>query len=180
MRRTLVAFTVLGALAVPTTLAAPPPAERELIATGPFAQAERGERMQLTSTLPPPDEAPWLRADFPHGPSGTAIEGRCTQYEGLLAVYQAEAGWDVQRMSRIMWRESRCTPGVVSSTGCCVSLLQLYVNLHLRDHRLAPRYHACGVYRWGDVDGPDDVVRHVCAAAALYDVVGSDAWAMTR
>lgn len=31
----------------------------------------------------------------------------CEQYEPLLAMYP---GWDVARMSRIMWRESRCEP----------------------------------------------------------------------
>jgi hypothetical protein len=154
------------------------PAEREFI--GPAvaaAQAERGERVQVTPTLPEP-VAP-VEPTITPGPSGTAVEGRCTQYEPLLAEF-AGVGWDVQRMSRIMWRESRCTPSVVSNTGCCVSLLQLYVGLHLRDHRLAPRYNECGVYGWGDLDGADDVRRHVCAAAALYSVVGIDAWAATK
>jgi hypothetical protein len=150
------------------------PAEREFIAPAVAAhEAERGDRYQATPTIPPPS----VPTIVP-GPQGTSVEGRCTQYEPLLIALSP--GWDAARMSKIMWRESRCTPGVVSNTGCCVSLLQLYVGLHLRDHRLAPRYNACGVYGWNDLDGPDDVERHICAAAALYSVVGINAWAATK
>lgn len=38
----------------------------------------------------------------------------CPQYEVLLQ--QHNPGWDINRMSRIMWRESRCRPDVRSST----------------------------------------------------------------
>lgn len=39
---------------------------------------------------------------------------RCPQYEMLLEAHNP--GWDVARMSRIMWRESRCQPEVRSRT----------------------------------------------------------------
>jgi membrane-bound lytic murein transglycosylase MltF len=39
---------------------------------------------------------------------------RCPQHEHLLHRYNP--GWDVARMSRIMWRESRCQPQVRSRT----------------------------------------------------------------
>jgi membrane-bound lytic murein transglycosylase MltF len=39
---------------------------------------------------------------------------RCLQHEHLLHRYNP--GWDVARMSRIMWRESRCQPTVRSRT----------------------------------------------------------------
>jgi membrane-bound lytic murein transglycosylase MltF len=39
---------------------------------------------------------------------------RCSQHEHLLHRYNP--GWDVARMSRIMWRESRCQPQVRSRT----------------------------------------------------------------
>jgi hypothetical protein len=56
----------------------------------------------------------------------------------------------------------------------------LNVGLHLRDHRLAGRYHACGVYSYADVnsDTPGDKLRQACAAKALFDVVGYSAWAL--
>jgi len=38
----------------------------------------------------------------------------CPQYEALLTVHNP--GWDVKRMSHIMWRESRCQPHVRSRT----------------------------------------------------------------
>jgi len=38
----------------------------------------------------------------------------CPQYERLLEVHNP--GWDVARMSRIMWRESRCQPNMRSKT----------------------------------------------------------------
>ena len=41
---------------------------------------------------------------------------RCPQYEATLVKYTPRSGWDVRRMSYFAWRESRCTPWVVSST----------------------------------------------------------------
>jgi hypothetical protein len=43
----------------------------------------------------------------------TTITGRCTQYEPLLAQLAPKGGWSVVRMSRLMWRESRCTPTAI-------------------------------------------------------------------
>lgn len=65
---------------------------------------------------------PWkLAVDRPTGtPSATTpspaptttvpapIAGRCTQYEALLQANAPTAGWDVQKMSKTMWRMSRC------------------------------------------------------------------------
>lgn len=45
-----------------------------------------------------------------------AALGRCTAYEPLLTTLAPKGGWDVNRMSRLMWRESRCTPTVRSKT----------------------------------------------------------------
>jgi hypothetical protein len=154
----------------PRTAEAAEPAPVEFI-NGPVVAYERAERLTPPTTTA---EIPELPMD---GPAFTAVEGRCTQYEPLLTKY-AGSGWDVNWISKIMWRESRCTTGVVSNTGCCVSLLQLYVNLHLRDHRLKPLYNACGVYAWQDLDGREDAERHICAASALYSVVGKQAWAL--
>ena len=50
------------------------------------------------------------------GEGGTTITGRCTQWEPLLTELAPVGGWDVERMSRYMWRESRCLAHVQSST----------------------------------------------------------------
>lgn len=46
------------------------------------------------------------------GTGSTAVYGRCTQYEHLLVA----AGLPVLTFSRLMWRESGCTPTVRSRT----------------------------------------------------------------
>lgn len=45
-----------------------------------------------------------------------AAGGRCPQYEALLFEHAPKGGWDVRRMSRYMWRESRCTAQIRSRT----------------------------------------------------------------
>lgn len=45
-----------------------------------------------------------------------AAAGRCKGYESLLTTYAPKRGWDVNRMSRLMFRESRCTPTARSTT----------------------------------------------------------------
>lgn len=42
--------------------------------------------------------------------------GRCTMYEQALRANAPAGGWNVARMSRYMWRESRCQPEVRSRT----------------------------------------------------------------
>lgn len=49
-------------------------------------------------------------------PTVDAAHGRCRQYESLLVQYAPRGGWSVSKMSGYMHRESRCTPGVVSTT----------------------------------------------------------------
>lgn len=45
-----------------------------------------------------------------------AHSGSCPQYEPRIARHAPVGGWDVNRMSYIAWRESRCLPWVRSST----------------------------------------------------------------
>jgi hypothetical protein len=54
------------------------------------------------------------------------MTSRCTQYEPLLAQYAPRGGWDVRRMSKIMWRESRCQAAVVNRRGGDTGLLQIH------------------------------------------------------
>lgn len=73
-------------------------------------------------------------------------------------------------------RESNCTNTPISRTGCCVGALQLH-QIIFRDHRMLDRLAACGA-TWANVRG-DDVgswQRQMCAAKALYDVMGMAPW----
>ena len=47
----------------------------------------------------------------------TTIAGRCTQYEPVLQANAPKAGWDVTRMSKLMWAVSRCNPSKRWPTG---------------------------------------------------------------
>ena len=91
------------------------------------AQAERTN---------PPDPQPEEPTD---SGSGSSANRRCVGYEGLLARYSP--GWDVVRMSRIMYRESRCNPGAHNSSGA-TGLLQI-----LRSHCgwLSSRVGSCNL-----------------------------------
>ena len=127
-------------------------------ADGGDAPAKRGEAVQVTSTQPPPP-------DDDDGGSSSSSNGRCVGYEGLLARYSP--GWNVQTMSRIMYRESRCNPGAYNRSGA-TGLLQV-----LQSHCgwLAPRIGGC------NLTNPSYNIR---AAAELYRNGGSAHWAMTR
>ena len=62
-------------------------------------------------TLPvPPEPIRW-------GANGSSIPGRCTQWEPLIADLAPPSGWDVERMSRYMARESVCCPQVRTDDG---------------------------------------------------------------
>lgn len=92
------------------------------------------------------------------GREGSAITGRCTQYEELLTQYAPLEGWDVARMSRYMWRESGCEPAVRSRTSD-TGLLQI------NDINHAHLTSALGepVDRWTLTDA----VQNIRAAAEL-------------
>jgi hypothetical protein len=130
--------------------------------------AERGTQVQMTETSPPPETAP------PGPPAGLSD---CDE----MNWYRANAGLPAA-FARIGWRESNCRNEDGVRTFCCYGYWQLNVGVHLRDHRIGPKYRACGVDSYTDVnsDTPDDKRRQACAAKALYDVVGMSAWSATR
>lgn len=129
------------------------------------ATADRGPSWQETETSPPPPETTTL-----------SFTNDCDE----MHWYRANAGLPA-RFDGIGWRESNCRNEDGVHTSCCYGWWQLNVGLHLRDHRLAGRYHDCGVYSYTDVnsDTPGDKRRQACAAKALYDVVGISAWSAT-
>lgn len=55
-----------------------------------------------------------------------AGSGRCAQYEQLLTTYAPRGGWNVAKMSRIMFRESRCAADAVNRKGRDTGLLQAH------------------------------------------------------
>lgn len=67
-----------------------------------------------------------LSAAVPAAEPATAWSGQCTRYEPLLRTYAPRGGWDINRMSYYMWRESRCLPWVVNVTGNDTGLLQFH------------------------------------------------------
>ena len=80
----------------------------------------------------------------------------CPEWEPLLHVHNP--GWDVPRMSRIMWRESRCQPAVQSKTSD-TGLLQI----NRINHRWLSGRLGVEINR----DTLTDPVLNVQAAAAL-------------
>lgn len=70
------------------------------------------------------------------GVTGTTVHGRCTQYEPMLQELAPPGGWDIAKMSRTMWRESRCEPWAWNASSADSGLLQVNkINLPwLRDH----------------------------------------------
>ena len=59
----------------------------------------------LSSRAPTSAPAPAAAA-----PAVAPVAGRCTQFEALLASNAPPGGWDVKKMSQLMWRNSRCDP----------------------------------------------------------------------
>lgn len=121
---------------------------------GPYAPAVRGEQVQLEPPPPPPPPA------VP-GWSTASSNGTCTGLIPLLQFYSP--GWDVNRMARIAYRESRCQPD--ASNSCCSGVLQM--------HRMHIPNAGCGVYSRGDYYDP---AKNICAAADLWEASGYGAW----
>jgi len=120
-----------------------------------LSQAVRGQQQQITKPVVAPNPPPGK------------IPGRCTEWEAGLAYFSP--GWDVVRMSKIMYRESRCRPDVTSNTGCCRGLLQIH-QIHIPN--LAP----CGVYSKQDLFTPG---KNICSAAIVYKRAGGmSPWAL--
>ena len=128
--------------------------------------AVRGEQVQISA---PPAPAP-----APFDPATLDDCGEARWYadeHGLPALFD-----------RIIWRESNCRQEIGVRTSCCVGWLQLNADLHVRDHRLREPYKACGVFGNSDIDGPEPIEKrqHMCAATALWRLLGTQPWTATR
>lgn len=139
-------------------------------ATGPYEPAVR------LNPPPPPTTV---------APVPTGLWGQPFAPPGLSACDNAEfyrVQWSLpERFRQITWREANCRNEDGVRTSCCHSRYQLWVALHMKDHRIAPRYAACGVSTFHDINSDTelDKQRAACAAKALFDVVGYSAWSAT-
>ena len=102
------AIFVAVALIIPGHLDLPPEIDVAAVAS------TTAERLDPPTTL---EAAPTLPG------SSASSGGRCIGWEALLA--RESPGWDVIRMSRIAYRESRCLPGARNSSSTATGLLQI-------------------------------------------------------
>jgi hypothetical protein len=104
---------------------------------------------------PPPPTVPLLW-------NTEAVNGHCVGFEWALSEFSP--GWDVYRMSGIMYRESRCEPS--ASNSCCSGLLQIH-------RSWIGQLGECRVYSRMDLYDP---MKNICAAAVVYREQGMSAW----
>jgi hypothetical protein len=142
-------------LVLPVHLDLPPEIDVAAVATAPAVR------------LDPPTTT---EADAPsdsHSPGSSASAGgRCVGWEPLLT--RESPGWSVERMSRIMYRESRCQPEVRNRSSSATGLLQI-----LASH--CP-WLARQMGTWCTRDRLNDPEWNVQAAAVLWREQGYGAW----
>lgn len=94
----------------------------------------------------------------------------CPQYEPLLVELAPAGGWDVAKMSRTMFRESRCQPGVRSRTRDS-GLLQI----NDQNHPYLRRVLGEQVDRWTLLD-PRQNIRAAAALCTFWRNAGSSCY----
>jgi hypothetical protein len=92
--------------------------------------------------------------------TSASSDGRCVGYENLLAAHSP--GWDITRMSRIMYRESRCQPDAANA--CCHGLLQMH------------EMHVGWINAVDTASDYYDPTANIRAAAELWTASGYGAW----
>lgn len=85
----------------------------------------------------------------------------CPGWEWLLQEQAPQAGWDIQRMSSIMYRESRCNHMAWNARGRASGLLQVTP--------ISYPYLRQALGEWVDRYTLQDAVQNIRASAALYD-----------
>lgn len=133
-------------------------------------QAVRGEQVEVTQ----------VEVGLPPVPSQAGLHGLPFAPDDLTGCsemmwYAYQFGLPA-RFEGVGFRESSCRNDV--NTYCCYGYWQLYVSLHLRDHRLAPMYAECNITSIEDIFGNEPIKkqRQACGAAAVYQVQGGSAW----
>jgi hypothetical protein len=115
---------------------------------------------------PPPTVEDVAPDSVPSPGSSASAGGRCVGWEPLLD--RLSPGWSTERMSRIMYRESRCQPTVRNRSSSATGLLQL-----LASH--CP-WLARQMGTWCTRDRLTDPTFNVAAAAVLWAEQGYSAW----
>jgi hypothetical protein len=81
----------------------------------------RGPSIQVTDTLPPPSAVVTAEMLVPSrsrwGRSNSSIDGRCSQFEPVIAFLAPPDGWSVPKMSGYSWREGSCCPQLLHPDG---------------------------------------------------------------
>jgi len=142
--------------------------------TGLLQPAERGE---VQIVFPPPPTVPPttlppepVRPDF----DSTAVDGVCVGAIPLLEWYSP--GWSSWQMAGIMYRESRCDPTALypnRSSSSATGLLQLLSRTHCP--WISTEFGVNCTTQW-----LQDPHNNLMAAAVLYEMQGTGAWAQTR
>lgn len=142
------------ALVLPFHLDLPPEIDATAVASAPAVRLDRQPATAETTSVD----------------SGSSVSagGRCTGWEPLLE--QHSPGWSVERMSRIMYRESRCQPEVRNSSSSATGLLQI-----LSSHC---RWIAAQMGTWCTRARLNDAEFNIAAAAVLWDEQGYGAWSL--
>lgn len=95
-----------------------------------------------------------------------STNGRCVGAEPLLTRYSP--GWNVERMSRIMYRESRCQPDAYNRGGQAAGLLQVTpINYRYLSNQLGEPVTARRLF---------DPEFNIRAAAELFEYDGYGPW----
>ena len=147
MRRVLIALAAVVLLTACTP--------REVRLWQKWFQQDPDAAMEYALNLPAPVQS---------GSDTSSTGSSCTGIIGLLEAHNP--GWDVNRMAKIAYRESRCQPGVANS--CCTGLFQVHAIW-------IPKAAECGVYSRSDLYDP---AKNVCTAALIYRTQGMQAWAL--
>lgn len=166
-------FLSLAVMALPTVASAEPWPIHEGIGVDTLQPAERGDQVQLIPPSPPPTTVPapvvglWGQ---PFAPTGLSDCDEMNFYRRQWGLPDAFSG--------LGWRESNCLNQEDVKTYCCYGYWQLYFSQHQADHRMRPRYEACGIYSIYDYNGdsPLDKQKQACGAKSLFDVEGFRPW----
>ena len=148
----IAALAAVLLLVAPPTLVEPPPLAE---ASAPAVRLDPPQPPPVESTTPPPSG------------SSASANGRCVGWEPLLAEHSP--GWSIERMSRIMYRESRCQPGARNRSSSATGLLQI-----LSSHC---SWLAGQLGTWCTRDRLTDAEFNIRAAAVLWSEQGYGAWA---
>lgn len=114
--------------------------------------------VQVTETLPPPTTLP-------------IFLNECEEMHYFRTLIGLPKEFDY-----LGFRESNCKNYV--RTFCCYGWWQLYIELHLKDHRMIESLNTCGVSSFEDInsDTPGDKFKQACATKALFDLSGYGPW----